>query len=243
MKILFFCIIAIALSCTNQESESFLKDSLIGQNQEISDTTVQKYYDNGNLKEVFSLKNGVLHGHYQSFYQNGSISLRGSYDSGRFVGKWEYINKNEHLDSITEYTIVGSKSEINQKWVFSKKGEIILDKSFYYTTEFYEDTVELGTFNSLLLLLEQPYYGHQMAILLGDFDQKFSNMEEIEVDSLWLPKYGFQYNFVSYKPGKNVVRLIAVDLDISGNAKYFFIEEEFFVSAEYRNGKKSQQEN
>ena len=231
MRVFVYFFIIAVMSCSHDKSD-FKEESSMDQRQ-LSDTTIQKFYDNGNLKEDFRLKDGVVHGQYKAYHSNGKLSLQGGYDSGRFVGRWEYYDAEERFDSVTEYSIVNTKSEINRKWVFDKNGDTINERSFYYITQFYKDTIEIGEFNSLYIMLENPYFGDQLTILLGGFDKGFSNVEEVTTDSLWLTTYGFQYNFISYKPGKNVVRLIAVDLDKDGRAKYFFIEEEFFVVAEY----------
>lgn len=229
---IFAYIFMITLIGCSYDNVDYEEDSTIDHSQ-LSDSTIRKFYENGNLKAIYYLKDGVVHGDYKSYYSNGKVYLKGEYDSGLSVGRWEYYDSNGHLDSVIEYFIVNTKSEINQKWVFDKNGDTFNEKSFYYTAQFYKDTIEMGECNSLYIIVEKPYFGNQMTILLGDFDKGFINMEEAEIDTLWLTTYGFQYNFVSYKPGKNVVRLIAVDLDKDGRAKYFFIEEDFFVVAEY----------
>lgn len=46
------------------------------------------YYDNGNVKIEYILKNGVGHGPVKNFYENGQLSLEGAYLNGKKHGKF-----------------------------------------------------------------------------------------------------------------------------------------------------------
>ncbi len=51
-------------------------------------------FANTNLvKEEFTFKNGVLHGEALTWFKNGQLRRKGSYNKGQISGKWEFYNE------------------------------------------------------------------------------------------------------------------------------------------------------
>lgn len=48
------------------------------------------------IKEEFTYKNGILHGKATTWYKNGQIRRRGSYNMGQISGKWEFWDEKGH---------------------------------------------------------------------------------------------------------------------------------------------------
>ncbi len=104
-----------------------LVDNALFKNGERDGLTEQFYSDNGKLRISVNYKNGVLHGEYKQFYENGNIYAETYYNEGvingnfkdyyengvlRFAGEyknglqdgtWKYYTENKILKSIIEY--------------------------------------------------------------------------------------------------------------------------------------------
>jgi hypothetical protein len=63
----------------------------------------KEYYDNGNLKLVVELKDGLKHGTMKYYYENGELKIRGQYDDDEPVGKWKYYNEEGNLIKTDKY--------------------------------------------------------------------------------------------------------------------------------------------
>jgi antitoxin component YwqK of YwqJK toxin-antitoxin module len=51
-----------------------------------------QFNDKGTLNQLYSYKDGILDGIYISYFDNGSINVRGKYLNGEKNGIWEFFN-------------------------------------------------------------------------------------------------------------------------------------------------------
>lgn len=64
----------------------------------------KEYYDNGNIKLITRLKNGLRHGLRESFYPNGNIKGKVNYKDGKNSGLTELYNIDNYIELKYYYT-------------------------------------------------------------------------------------------------------------------------------------------
>lgn len=62
------------------------------------------WYQNGQLRQTQNYLNDAVHGEFESFHENGAISLRGAYIEGNRVGVWSRFDEKGHVESIEDYS-------------------------------------------------------------------------------------------------------------------------------------------
>lgn len=66
--------------------------------------SLPRYYKNGELyREGTSIKDGIFHGQFSFYYNNGSLNSQGVYRDGEKVGKWTYWYPNGQEKHSLEY--------------------------------------------------------------------------------------------------------------------------------------------
>ena len=61
------------------------------------------FYPNGNIERSLEMKNGVEHGHFIMYFQNGSKYMEQHYNQGKPVGTWNRWNKKGELLETIEH--------------------------------------------------------------------------------------------------------------------------------------------
>lgn len=56
------------------------------------------YYDNGQVKQKGTYKNGELHGKWMAFNKKGEKIAVATYEKGKKTGKWFFWNKNKLIE-------------------------------------------------------------------------------------------------------------------------------------------------
>lgn len=81
------------------------------------DGTTHNYFD-GHLMTICTYKNGIRHGQYIKFWENGVVQETGNYYEGEQCGTWYNYQKNGHLPSghKTVYSIECGNGEVNKDW-------------------------------------------------------------------------------------------------------------------------------
>lgn len=51
------------------------------------------YYGNGNISQVYNLKEGIKEGKYNSYYDNKAPKAKGNYKKGKKIGVWFYYDE------------------------------------------------------------------------------------------------------------------------------------------------------
>lgn len=87
------------------------------------------YYDELGLQinSQRQYKNGLDHGKWKFFFQDGGIETIGKFKNGKRVGKWKYYYNNGQLKQISNY-----KNGLKHgTWkVFSEKGELLSENKW-----------------------------------------------------------------------------------------------------------------
>ena len=84
--------IFFVFSCSQEVSH----DSLVTRNgiayevnsQNPYNGTAVKFFDNGQLEEKISYKNGIINGQYESYYKNGQLRIKAEAANGDFIGEY-----------------------------------------------------------------------------------------------------------------------------------------------------------
>lgn len=61
------------------------------------------YYDSGQLYELYHLKEGLLHGPYATYYEEGQVESEGNYEEGNEVGTFTEYYENGDLMMVSNY--------------------------------------------------------------------------------------------------------------------------------------------
>ncbi len=85
--------------------------------------TKSEFYDNGNTKLTYSLRDGKKHGEAISYYPTGDVESEGMFYRGQFDGEWKFYYESGDLKSIQEYDN-GMLKNIN---FWDLKGNLIVE--------------------------------------------------------------------------------------------------------------------
>ena len=88
MKILLTIIcLLILVSCSEEVNNKPLIEDSIKQKTTL-EGPVKTYFENGQLKFLFTYKDGIENGVFESYYENGNPFGQGTYEDGRRSGQW-----------------------------------------------------------------------------------------------------------------------------------------------------------
>jgi len=144
-KIIFFCIVLI--SCK-------------------SDTT-KTFYPDGNLKSIAEMKNGILHGAYQSYYPSGELKSSGVYYQGKLHGTVEHFYesakleqreewKNGVLDGYTEQYFENGQLAVK---TFYQTGVHVGDRYIYYKSGQFSERQTFDSLGNLIYIFKRDQQG------------------------------------------------------------------------------------
>jgi antitoxin component YwqK of YwqJK toxin-antitoxin module len=91
--VILLCLLFIACSREIIITEEDIKQDLLYLNNEIkpfSGICKVLFSDTFLLKEKFEFTDGMLDGKSCSYYKDGSLKWRGTYEDGKMAGKWEF---------------------------------------------------------------------------------------------------------------------------------------------------------
>ena len=141
-------------SCTKEEipkSSLILKDNLLyKQGSDIPFTGRERALVENKIVE-YDVKEGLKHGEFRIFSEEGKLELQGQLDSNRNVGKWQYYYPNGQIESegyfvsdlpegkwtwyyqggtVREEGIFQKGIRIGMWYQFNNSGEIIFEKKY-----------------------------------------------------------------------------------------------------------------
>ena len=87
------------------ENRTVIRDDLIyhQETNELVTGTVEKFYDNGELEERTTYKDGKREGLWEYFRRNGQPMFRQNYKDGKPEGFWEWFNEDGRLQQRENY--------------------------------------------------------------------------------------------------------------------------------------------
>jgi len=101
-------------------------------------------YENGTLKEQYTVRNGEYDGVFKSLYSNGLPRAKGQFKNGEMDGEWRYYFPEGNIQSIQKFDD-GTLIDLN---AWDKQGVKIVDNGYGSAVMFYEngDTMSLAHF-------------------------------------------------------------------------------------------------
>ncbi len=80
--------------------------------EHINGSVKKEMYDNGKVKIIASMDNGVLDGRYLEYWENGELKVKGRYSQGKKSGKWYFYNEAGELDHKERHSRKGDEVEM-----------------------------------------------------------------------------------------------------------------------------------
>ena len=193
--------------------------------------TQKEYYENGKLKAVYILKDGVLidsslfYNKEKSFIEkinyylpndsirtkflneNGKIESTGIFFNNQKYGKWNYFTVKGKLDKVFEYKNIEGKQYTNQSWHFNSNGDTIKNLGSYFILKPIPKTILIKQRLIIDLELKPLLTPNPEAFICisSEINDDFSNLSSISLDTVSLPSEGaiVEMSFKN-KGGKNV---------------------------------------
>lgn len=126
------------------------------------------------------------------YFPDGSKQREGlTLSNGIRIGKWSLYRQDGTLSEVLQYISLAGEEYLNQGWHFDKKGDTITGKGNYLEFKLSKDTVDIYEPVKILVNLKEPLLSYKSDVFVGipkgslnDIDEDFSNMKEIEWDTL-----------------------------------------------------------
>ena len=178
--------------------------------------TKKEYYENGKLKAIYILKDGVLidssifYNKEKSFIEkinyylpndsirtkflneNGKVESTGLFFKNQKYGKWKYFSKEGYLQKVFEYKNIEGKQYTNQGWQFNSNGDTIMGLGNYYKLKPLPKSIKLS--EKLIMDFEyKPLLSENSTTTIymsSEINNDFSNLNSITLDTVSLPSEG-----------------------------------------------------
>lgn len=146
--------------------------------------TIREYFDNGNLKAEYAIKNGVKNGYSKTYFENGLLFYEGEYENGKRLG-WHtmyFHNGKTRQKLLCEIDSTGREKVVRQQ-DFNEQGEQISEISFAHKkieyVELSSRPLHIGDTLSLIVRILNPQY-KEVEAMMGHFDQNLNITKKIE---------------------------------------------------------------
>jgi hypothetical protein len=209
-----------------REEIYFLNDSSI---------LMKEYYENGNLMSVSSTINERYEGLIMHYYQNGKVKSIGKFHKGKAIGSHSFYSELGNLNVKRNYVIVDTVSHLNEVVYYDEHGEVLNERSNYFTLHSLKDTIDLGEEYRIKIKLDAPYFREKMLVFVGDFDSLFNHQDSLPVRVFTGGNFTVEYKFIPEKKGNGVLRGIISDYAVSEedtskmNERLFYFSKEYYV--------------
>lgn len=100
-------------------------------------------YENGKLKSLSYIKNGVPADTVFFYYENGKVKEKGLVKNNLKNGWWHFYNTNGKLTEKSEFVIVRDSMHKNQSYYYDQNGNIKIEPSTFFELEI-SDTLRIG---------------------------------------------------------------------------------------------------
>ncbi|HLO60574.1 MAG TPA: hypothetical protein VK179_17620 [Bacteroidales bacterium] len=147
MKWYIIILVLFAFSCSHKTvvytEEQIAGDIIYIHNtyKPFSGTCVVFFRNTDKVKEVFTVKRGRLNGKTQSWYPNGNLCRKGSYNKGHLSGKWEFYNRDGKIVKEATFkndSLDGTYLSYYENGKLKEKGNYKTDRKtgeWHYSTE------------------------------------------------------------------------------------------------------------
>lgn len=137
---------------------------------------VKFFFKNGMLSDKYFYKGNQRHGLFISYHETGKIKEVGYFNNGLASGNNTYYNSKGGLTEKREYVILNNDSKLNQKIVYSEKGNVDTVNSNFFKIISISDTVEFKNDICFDLHFYNPEL-QTLTIYLGDYHPNFKKID------------------------------------------------------------------
>ncbi|MDG4717182.1 toxin-antitoxin system YwqK family antitoxin [Winogradskyella marincola] len=247
MKKLTYILLALVfINCKSEKKEIFQEYNGEMVKVEFTDSKADSLftgfggeaYENGKLKSLSYIKNGVPADTLFYYYENGKIKEKGLVENGFQKGWWNYYREDGSLKEKSEWLTLRDSLYKNQSIYFDQNGEIKYKNSSFFNLKI-PDTIKTGKniasfdYNSNI-----EVYKKLMYVVI---ENKYSETE-IKMDTFGIENDDYRFGIFGFKKGKqNIKGQIVEELyeftnigndsaigTVSEHKKYF--EKEVYVS-------------
>ena len=207
-----------------KEEMYFLNDSAI---------IIKEYDKNGHLMSVSNTLNDKYEGLIIHYYQNGNVKSMGKFHKSKAIGWHSFYSNSGKLDVKRNYVIVDTSSFLNEVIYFDEYGEILNNRSSYFTLHPFKDTITHGEEYRINIKLDAPYFHDKMLVFVGDFDSLFNHQDSMPVNVSIGKNFIAEYKFTPEKKGKGILRGVISDHAVLEEDTTKIDERLFYFSKEY----------
>jgi antitoxin component YwqK of YwqJK toxin-antitoxin module len=216
-----------------------IKERIIKVNTDSIDFMGEQFYPSGSIESRYSLKNGLLHGYYREYYQNGKISFEGLFVLGRKKGSFKYYDSTERLQKIINFINYqdSSVSRPNEVMVFDEKGDTVFERSYFYNFYSVGDTLRNISDKYHFKVVSRGKLFKYSYIVLCNFDDKFKKVGSEDCDATLMEKNEIMLSPKNQKTGMNFVRGYILNTEkplnsdgtLAGKAVEMYFSEKYYV--------------
>lgn len=148
-------------------------------------------FRNTYLKKIHLHKDTVL---IINYFDNNTIKSKGIIlrRNNRKIGFWEFYYNNSILEKKVEYLNIENSEYLNRTYIYDKSGHLLNNESNYYTVEVEKDTFKINELIKIYVYLDEPFFSYDaesFVLIAKDkdnlFNDDFSNMNQINLDTIW----------------------------------------------------------
>lgn len=222
-NIIYICLL-IVISCNsssnNETCKYFNKDGQIIDSPSIEDKNnfftgfKECYYQNGNIKEKSYYVKNQLNGIYQKYFDDGFLKISGNYKNNRKIGEWIIYEKG-HIMRKERYILLNDSSYLNEFIVFDSVGNIIHEKSNFFSIGFEKDTIISGNVFKWQISNEAPMLEGDFYLILGSdlsIDSNYRIINKNQIDTLpYYKNATLAFKTAKQDSGKRILRGILIE--------------------------------
>ncbi len=165
--------------------------------------TLFSYFDTGELKLIEIFKKDSIH--TINYYKNGKKSLEGSFlnrEKPIETGWFKLYRKNGNIKDSLEYINVNGQGYLNQRYHFDKNKQVVLDSSRYYSFQLSQikDSIYQYKIKYVPMIKDTKVY----LIVDSDVNEDFSNIKDLEMDTIFMENNSITATITSNKPYKTL---------------------------------------
>lgn len=219
------------------ETKYYSNGKIEYQKRKLPDGTIEykSYFMNGKVDELYYMINdSIKEGEYLSYFTNGNIAIQGNYKNGFEDGFFKCYYKSGMPEFFLEYIKIASQdsSIVSQRIYFYENGDTIKDSlSFFYTTYFINDTIDIQDEYQFKIELTGARYKNSF-IHLGKYDSVFSTLPLYIHDTFSFEKdMTIELKKSNLKIGLNIIRALIVNYDFKEDDKVSNMQQILFIDS------------
>jgi len=199
----------------------------------LKENTEKEFYNNGDLKAVHIIRNGIKSDSSIYYYPNNGIAKIihylekdttfekdfsekskllsvGKNVKNRMIGKWKFYKVNGKLDKIVEYINLCGRQYTNQGWYFDEKGDTLKKYGNYFDFKWSSKIIKKNQVVSLQMTYKPIIYLNSEVELCLDTEKKvskdFCNIHKVKLAKFYKSSDVLETYFKFETSGKKNIR-------------------------------------